>query len=59
MSAPFDGVVDVEIDEAVEVAGPAVAAGVVAHLRFHEPRGDGDDAVDVTLVGDAGLVAAT
>ena len=56
MCTPFDRVVDVEVDEPVEVTGPAVAAGVVAHLRFHEARGDGDDAVDVALVGDAGVV---
>ena len=51
-----DGVVDVQVDESVEVAGPAVAAGVVADWASIEAGDHGDEAVDVALLGDAGLV---
>ena len=34
------------------MAHPTGAAGLVAELRFHNAAGDGDDAVDVTLLGD-------
>ena len=34
------------------MAHPTGAAGLVAELRFHDAAGDGDDAVDVTLLGD-------
>src|ERR1035437_5904772 len=56
MPAPFEYVVDIQIDETVEVTNPAVAAGVITDLRLHESGDDGHDAVDVSLFGNAGLV---
>src|SRR3954451_25285676 len=42
-----------QIDHPVEMAHPAVAAGIVRHLRLHEPGGHGDETVDVALLADA------
>ena len=49
-------VVEMEIDHPVEMAHPAIAAGVVGQLGLHETGGDGDDAVDVALIIEAGVV---
>src|SRR4051794_13172993 len=51
-----DGVVDEEVDEAVEVAEPAAPAGVVGQLGVDEAGRYGDDAVDVALARDACVV---
>src|ERR1700733_8089031 len=52
LGPPCQGVVNEQVDEAIEMAHPTGAAGLVAELRFHDAPGDGDDAVDVTLLGD-------
>src|ERR1700722_2265432 len=50
--APCQGIVNEQVDEAIEMADPTGAAGLVAELRFDDAAGDGDDAVVVTLPRD-------
>src|ERR1700722_16788592 len=52
LGAPCQGIVNEQVDEAVEMAHPTGATGFVAELRFDDAAGDGDDAVDVTLACD-------
>jgi hypothetical protein len=53
---PFDRVVEIKVDEADEVPGPAITAGLVAVLRGDEPTDHCDEAVDVAGIGDTGRV---